>query len=105
MIRNVNLDTSEKHVAVNVPGGRINKRSGAQCIVFGSDGSFNLRETWELDACYVEDQGHFSIVVPEEGVHRKEKKLWYLWMVVAIVVGIVGLVLLAHLGCCCLRSF
>ncbi|CAI0414794.1 unnamed protein product [Linum tenue] len=98
MIRKISLDTGEKSVAVNFPGGRIKERSGAQCIVFGSDGSFDLREMEELDACYVKDQGHFSVVVPEEGFHRKEKKLWFLWMVVGIVVGMAGLVLVAYFG-------
>ncbi|KGN45707.1 uncharacterized protein LOC105435727 [Cucumis sativus] len=55
-----------------------------QCVKFGANGTYELKNMTGPNFCSATDYGHFSLVIPTPSIEKEEKKkrmLWEWWVV------------------------
>ncbi|CAK7335659.1 unnamed protein product [Dovyalis caffra] len=83
-IKKISLDTRGKAIVIRFTNSTITESmmfSGAKCVTFSASGIFHFSEINQLNECHSQDQGHFSIVVPQERKENKKQSSWYLWVI------------------------
>ncbi|KAM6588722.1 hypothetical protein CsatA_011327 [Cannabis sativa] len=69
-----------------------------KCVTFAANGSFYLSEMSYFGECLSREQGHFSVVIPENNSRVQKRKIVWHWWLIGSILGFIILVLVGFGG-------